>query len=202
MDLDLQVVRLDPSAPLPTYAHPGDAGMDLAANEALTLAPLARAAVATGLAIAVPEGWVGLVHPRSGLALREGLTVANAPGTIDAGYRGELKVILVNLGTEPVSIVPGDRIAQLVLQRVGHATVVEVDSLDDTTRGAGGFGSTGVSTPDLPGRQRPVGAGSGCGGRVPVPPPRALLCGLRVWGRGVTVRTRRAPGKAVRPRPA
>ncbi len=147
MDLDLAVVRLDPTAALPSYAHPGDAGLDLAANEAVTLAPRARAAVSTGLAVAIPEGWVGLVHPRSGLALRQGLTVANAPGTIDAGYRGELKVILVNLGEERVSIAPGDRIAQLVLQRVGHATVVEVDRLDDTTRGRGGFGSTGVTTP-------------------------------------------------------
>lgn len=144
MDLDLPVVRLDPAAVLPTYAHPGDAGLDLAANESLTLAPRDRAAVATGIAVAVPEGWVGLVHPRSGLALRAGLTVANAPGTIDAGYRGELKVILVNLGDEPVDISPGDRIAQLVLQRVGQARVVEVDRLEDTVRGAGGFGSTGV----------------------------------------------------------
>ncbi|MBW3619012.1 MAG: dUTP diphosphatase [Actinobacteria bacterium] len=147
MDLDLPVVRLDPDAVLPTYAHAGDAGLDLAANEDLTLPPRGRAAVATGLAVAVPDGWVGLVHPRSGLALRQGLTVANAPGTIDAGYRGEVKVILVNLGDEEVVITRGDRIAQLVLQQVGHARVVEVESLDDTTRGAGGFGSTGVARP-------------------------------------------------------
>ena len=100
--------------------------------------------MATGLAMAIPDGWVGLVHPRSGLALRHGLTVANAPGTIDAGYRGEVKVILVNLGAEPVTISVGERIAQLVLQEVGRAVVEEVDALDDTTRGAGGFGSTGT----------------------------------------------------------
>lgn len=145
MELDLPVVRLDPDAALPGYAHAGDAGLDLSSNEEVVLPPGGRAAVATGLAVAVPEGWVGLVHPRSGLALRRGLTVANAPGTIDAGYRGELKVILVNLGDEEVAISRGDRIAQLVLQRVGHATVVEVEALDDTGRGAGGFGSTGVS---------------------------------------------------------
>ncbi|MBW3659640.1 MAG: dUTP diphosphatase [Actinobacteria bacterium] len=145
MDLDLPVVRLDPEAVLPSYAHAGDAGLDLSANEDVTLPPGGRAAVATGLAVSVPDGWVGLVHPRSGLALRQGLTVANAPGTIDAGYRGEVKVILVNLGDEDVAIVRGDRIAQLVLQEVGRARVVEVDTLDDTARGAGGFGSTGVS---------------------------------------------------------
>jgi dUTP pyrophosphatase len=142
--LELPVRRLVPDVPLPSYAHPGDAGLDLASNEDVTLAPGERYAVATGLAIAVPEGWVGLVHPRSGLALRQGLTVANAPGTIDAGYRGELKVILVNLGSEPVEIRRGDRIAQLLLQEVGHALVVEVADLDETGRGAGGFGSTGM----------------------------------------------------------
>src|SRR5690606_10523157 len=112
--------------------------------EAIELAPGQRHAVATGWAMAIPDGWVGLVHPRSGLALRQGLTVANAPGTIDAGYRGEVKVILVNLGSEPVAIAPGDRVAQLVLQQVGRAEVVEVDALDATGRGAGGFGSTGT----------------------------------------------------------
>lgn len=140
----LRVKRLDPGVPLPSYVHDGDAGLDLCAAEDVVLAPMQRAAVATGLAIAVPSGWVGLVHPRSGLALRHGLTVANAPGTIDAGYRGELKVILVNLGEATVTIARGDRVAQLVLQEVGAAEVVEVDDLDDTTRGHGGFGSTGV----------------------------------------------------------
>lgn len=140
----LQVQRLDPEVPLPSVAHAFDAGLDLAAAAPCTLPPGGRAAVGTGLAIAVPPGWVGLVHPRSGLALRHGLTVANAPGTIDAGYRGELKVLLVNLGDEPVELARGDRIAQLVLQQVGVVEVVEVDALDDTPRGAGGFGSSGV----------------------------------------------------------
>ncbi len=142
---ELRVRLLDPQATLPTYAHPGDAGMDLRANEAVTIAPRGRHPVRTGIAIAVPEGWVGLVHPRSGLALRQGLTVVNAPGTIDAGYRGEVMVALVNLGDADVEIAVGDRVAQLLLQQVGHATIVEVEDLDDTARGTGGFGSTGVS---------------------------------------------------------
>ncbi len=142
-DLDLRIQRLHPDAVLPGYAHPGDAGLDLVSVEDVTLQPGQRHAVATGWAMAIPDGWVGLVHPRSGLALRAGLTVANAPGTIDAGYRGEVKVILVNLGDEPVSIAAGDRVAQLLLQEVGHATVEEVDDLDETARGDGGFGSTG-----------------------------------------------------------
>lgn len=139
----LRVRRVHPDAALPAYAHPGDAGLDLSSTEAVTLAPGGRAAVPTGLAIAVPEGWVGLVHPRSGLARRHGVTVANAPGTVDAGYRGEVLVLLVNLGQEEVSLAAGERVAQLLLQRVGHAQVVEVDDLEDTTRGSGGFGSTG-----------------------------------------------------------
>lgn len=143
MEVSLRVKRLDPDVPLPSYAHPGDAGLDLAAAEAVTFEPGQRGAVGTGLAVAVPPGWVGLVHPRSGLALHSGLTVVNAPGTIDAGYRGEVKVLLVNLGDAPVVVERGERIAQLLLQRVGQATVVEVDDLDDTERGAGGFGSTG-----------------------------------------------------------
>jgi dUTP pyrophosphatase len=144
-DLHLPVRVLDPAAVVPSYAHPGDAGLDLTGIEDVTLAPGERAAVRTGIAVAVPTGWVGLVHPRSGNALRHGLTVVNAPGTIDAGYRGEVKVLLVNLGTEPVTLAAGDRIAQLVLQRVGHAVVDVVDDLDDTARGAGGFGSTGLA---------------------------------------------------------
>ena len=142
--LTLPVTRLHPDAVVPAYAHDGDAGLDLVSVEAATLGPGERCAVATGWALAIPDGWVGLVHPRSGLALRQGLTVANAPGTIDAGYRGEVKVILVNLGTEPVDLHAGDRVAQLVLQEVGWAQVVEVDDLDRTVRGAGGFGSTGL----------------------------------------------------------
>lgn len=144
-ELALRVRRLDPSVPLPSYAHPGDAGLDLCAAESREFAPGERAAVSTGLAVAIPDGWVGLVHPRSGLALRRGLTVLNAPGTIDSGYRGELKVLLVNLGTEPVLIERGDRVAQLLVQRVARVVVVESDALDDTTRGAGGFGSTGIA---------------------------------------------------------
>lgn len=145
MHVQLQVRRLRPDVPLPRYAQAHDAGMDLASAEDLVLQPGSRSAVSTGLAIAIPRGWVGLIHPRSGLALRSGVTVANAPGTIDAGYRGELKVILVNLGGEPVEIARGDRIAQLLLQEVGEAEIVEVDELDETARGEGGFGSTGRS---------------------------------------------------------
>lgn len=140
---ELPVQRLHPDAVLPSYAHPGDAGLDLTSVEEVVLAPGERAAVATGLAMAVPDGWVGLVHPRSGLARRHGITVANAPGTIDAGYRGEVLVLLVNLGPDEVRLAAGERVAQLVLQRVGSAAVAEVASLDDTTRGRGGFGSTG-----------------------------------------------------------
>lgn len=146
----LRVVRLDPAATLPRYARDGDAGMDLASLAAVELAPGERAGVRTGLAVAVPPGWVGLVHPRSGLALRRGLTVINTPGTIDSGYRGELVVPMVNLGEDVVAIAPGDRVAQLVLQRVGAAEVLEVAAFDDpqldgTERGTGGFGSTGLT---------------------------------------------------------
>lgn len=142
-ELVLRVKRLDPSVPLPDYAHLGDAGLDLVAAETVVLGPGERAAVPTGLAVAVPDGWVGLVHPRSGLALRRGVTVLNAPGTVDAGYRGELKVLLVNLGEEAVELARGERIAQLVVQAVGRARVVEADVLDATVRGERGFGSTG-----------------------------------------------------------
>ena len=141
---ELPVRRLHPDAVVPAYAHDGDAGLDLVAVEPVELAPGRREAVPTGWAMAIPDGWVGLVHPRSGLALRQGLTVANAPGTIDAGYRGEVKVLLVNLGGEPVHVEAGQRVAQLLLQRVGAARVVEVDELDETGRGEGGFGSTGT----------------------------------------------------------
>lgn len=140
----LALQRLHADAVVPSYAHEGDAGMDLVSVEFVAIPPGGRHAVATGWAMAIPDGWVGLVHPRSGLALRRGLTVANAPGTIDAGYRGEVKVLLVNLGDEHVKIEAGDRVAQLVLQRVGHADVEEVETLPGTARGAGGFGSTGT----------------------------------------------------------
>ncbi|MES2042833.1 MAG: dUTP diphosphatase [Pseudomonadota bacterium] len=127
----------------PAYATEGAAGMDVVAAEELVLAPGARAAVATGFAIAIPAGYEVQVRPRSGLALKHGVTCLNTPGTIDSDYRGEVKVILANLGSEPFSIARGDRIAQLVPAAVQRATLAEVDSLDDTTRGAGGFGSTG-----------------------------------------------------------
>lgn len=142
--VDVLVVRLDPELPLPQYAHPGDAGLDLCSATDLDVAPHARVLAPTGLAIALPDGWAAFVHPRSGLAVREGLTVANAPGTVDAGYRGEIKVALVNLDAHTtVSVRRGDRIAQLVVQRVGHATLHEVDRLPGSSRGDGGFGSTG-----------------------------------------------------------
>lgn len=130
--------------PLPAYATTGAAGMDVVAAEALTLAPAARHAVATGFAMAIPEGYEVQVRPRSGLALKHGITCLNSPGTIDSDYRGEVKIILANLGDLPFAIARGDRIAQLVPATVQRATLNEVDSLDETTRGIGGFGSTGV----------------------------------------------------------
>ena len=130
--------------PLPAYATPGAAGMDVVAAEALILAPGARHAVATGFAMAIPEGYEVQVRPRSGLALKHGITCLNTPGTIDSDYRGEVKIILANLGSEPFEIKRGDRIAQLVPAAVQRAALLEVSSLDDTTRGTGGFGSTGV----------------------------------------------------------
>jgi dUTP pyrophosphatase len=130
--------------PFPAYATPGAAGMDVVAAEALTLAPGARHAVATGFAMAIPEGYEVQVRPRSGLALKHGVTCLNTPGTIDSDYRGEVKVILANLGSEPFAIARGDRIAQLVPAPVQRAVLTEVESLDETQRGAGGFGSTGT----------------------------------------------------------
>jgi dUTP pyrophosphatase len=143
VSVTVRVMRLDRTVPLPSRAHPGDAGLDLHATEDVELAPGERRAIATGLAFAIPDGHAGFVHPRSGLALRDGVTVVNAPGTIDAGYRGEVRVLLVNLGAQVARIARGDRIAQLVVQRVEDVTLVEVDDLDDTARGGGGFGSTG-----------------------------------------------------------
>lgn len=131
------------SLPLPAYATPGAAGMDVVAAEDITLAPGARHAVATGFSLAIPEGYEIQVRPRSGLALKHGITVPNTPGTIDSDYRGELKVILINHGAEPFPIHRGDRIAQLVLAPVTLAAWQEVAELDETARGAGGFGSTG-----------------------------------------------------------
>ena len=140
----IAVQRLHADAVLPAYAHPGDAGADLCAVEPVTLAPGQRAAVPTGLAVAIPDGFAGFVHPRSGLALKHGVTVVNAPGTIDAGYRGEVKVLVVNLDPEQtVTLHAGDRIAQLVVQEVASARFDEADELPASARGAGGFGSTG-----------------------------------------------------------
>ena len=142
--MKLEVSRLDDSIPLPTYARAGDAGLDLIARDALRLAPGERGAVGTGLAVAIPPGYAGFVHPRSGRALKEGLGVANAPGLIDSGYRGEIKVILVNLDPEKaIEIQRGDKIAQLVVQAVESADLVDVEELSPSERGAGGFGSTG-----------------------------------------------------------
>jgi len=144
--LPVAVLRLDRGLPLPAYAHPGDAGADLMTTVDLTLAPGERALVPTGISIALPEGYVALVHPRSGLAARHGISIVNAPGTIDAGYRGEIKVLLVNHDqTQPVELRRGDRIAQLVFQRVERAILTEVDALPESVRGIGGYGSTGGS---------------------------------------------------------
>jgi len=137
------VRRVDAALPLPAYAREDDAGLDLHAAEGVTLAPGARALVPTGLALAIPPGFAGLVLPRSGLALRHGVTLLNTPGLIDAGYRGEVKVLLVNLGEAPVTLNRGDRIAQLVVQRVEHVTLAPVAELPPSARGTGGFGSTG-----------------------------------------------------------
>jgi dUTP pyrophosphatase len=139
------VKRLDPAVPLPRYARSSDAGLDLHAAERVVIAAGARALVATGLAVAIPPGFAGFVLPRSGLALRDGVTVLNAPGLIDAGYRGEVKVLLVNHDpSATVTLERGERIAQLVVQAVAAVELVEVDELAPTERGAGGFGSTGA----------------------------------------------------------
>lgn len=136
--------RLDPSLPVPSYARPGDAGADLVTAVDITLAPGERATVPTGVALALPPGWAGFVHPRSGLAARQGLTVVNAPGTVDSGYRGEIKVILLNTDVAaPVVLRRGDRIAQLVVQPVAQVRFTEVDALPASDRGAGGLGSSG-----------------------------------------------------------
>ena len=144
--LPVAVLRLDRDLPLPAYAHPGDAGADLRTTVDVTLAPGERALVPTGISIAFPEGYVALVHPRSGLAARHGLSLVNTPGTIDAGYRGEIKVLLINHDlTEPVELKRGDRVAQLIFQRVEQAVLTEVDALPESVRGIGGYGSTGGS---------------------------------------------------------
>ena len=144
--LDLQLMRLPngEGLPVPAYATAHAAGMDVVSAEEITLNPGDRHPVATGFALAIPEGYEIQVRPRSGLALKHGITLPNAPGTIDADYRGELKVLLINHGADPFPIKRGDRIAQLVVAPVQLASFVEVDMLDDTVRGMGGFGSTGV----------------------------------------------------------
>jgi dUTP pyrophosphatase len=144
--IEIRIKRLNHGAglPLPSYATAGAAGMDVCAAENLTLKVGKRHAVATGFAFAIPDGFEVQVRPRSGLALKHGITCLNTPGTIDSDYRGEVKVILANLGDEDFAIARGDRIAQLVVAPVTQGTMIEVEALDDTARGAGGFGSTGV----------------------------------------------------------
>lgn len=142
--MDILVQRLDPSAQLPSRAHPGDAGFDVRALGQWHLEPGERTAIPTGISIAIPRGYVGLVHPRSGLALKHGVTVVNAPGTIDAAFRGEVKVILINHGTQRFDIENGDRIAQLVFVALAPSNMSEVDALPGTHRGSDGFGSSGL----------------------------------------------------------
>jgi dUTP pyrophosphatase len=142
--VEILIQRLDPGLPLPARAHPGDAGTDLFAAEEVELAPGQRALVPTGIAIALPDGYAGFVHPRSGLAARHGVTIVNAPGTVDAGYRGEIRVTLLNTDPDrPVRFQRGDRIAQLIIQRVAYPVFHEVATLPGSARGDSGFGSTG-----------------------------------------------------------
>ncbi|MBC7253039.1 MAG: dUTP diphosphatase [Actinobacteria bacterium] len=140
----LRIRRLRPDAELPSYAHPGDAGLDIRSAEEVILQPGERRLIGTGLAMALPEGYAAFLQPRSGLAARHGISIVNTPGLIDCHYRGEVKVVLVNLGQEPFQVKKGDRIAQMVIQRVERAEVLEVEELEDTARGEGGFGSTGI----------------------------------------------------------
>lgn len=142
--IDVLITRLDPDVPIPAYGHPGDAGADLVTTMGVTLAPGERALLPTGIALALPDGYAAFVHPRSGLAARFGVSLVNAPGTVDAGYRGEIKVSVINLDPHtPVVFHRGDRIAQLVIQEVVRARFHEVRTLPGSHRGAGGFGSTG-----------------------------------------------------------
>ena len=140
----IEFTRLRENADAPRYARLGDAGADITTTDTFVLEPGEQIVVGTGVALAVPDGFAAFVHPRSGLAARYGISVTNAPGTIDSGYRGEIKAILINHGDEAVEFRPGDRIAQLVIQRYEHVQWVEVDSLDETERGVNGFGSTGM----------------------------------------------------------
>ena len=144
MAVEVLIQRIDDTVPLPAYAHPGDAGADLCSTVDVHLEPGERVLVPTGVAVALPPGYVGLVHPRSGLAARFGVSIVNAPGTVDAGYRGEISVLLINHDPkEPIDIKRGDRIAQLIVQKVEHAAFIEAGELPDSSRGSGGFGSTG-----------------------------------------------------------
>ncbi|MEU7852831.1 dUTP diphosphatase [Nonomuraea sp. NPDC049141] len=143
-DVQVLIQRLDDGLPVPSYAHPGDAGADLYAAEDVELLPGQRAVVGTGLAIALPDGYAAFVHPRSGLAAKYGVTLVNAPGTVDAGYRGEIRVTVINTDAkEPFRLSRGDRVAQLVIKRVERAAFTEVELLPGSARGTGGFGSTG-----------------------------------------------------------
>jgi len=145
MTAEIRIKMLDKELPVPRYAHPGDAGLDLPSRTDMVLEPGQRAMVPTGIAVAIPPGFGGLVLPRSGLAARHGIALVNSPGLIDSGYRGEVTVIMINTDkTEPFRIRKGDRIAQLLIQRVEEVKLTEVQDLDDTSRGEGGFGSTGV----------------------------------------------------------
>jgi dUTP pyrophosphatase len=151
--VEILVTRLDDGVPLPTYAHPGDAGADLVTTADFTLGPGERAMVGTGIAVALPDGYAAFVHPRSGLAHRLGVSIVNTPGTVDAGYRGEITVVLVNHDLrDTVVFRRGDRIAQLVVQRVEQARFEEVPQLPSSARGTGGYGSTGLATSDGDGR--------------------------------------------------
>jgi len=153
--VEISIRRLDPELPVPSYAHAGDAGADLCSAVDLTLQPGERALVPTGIAMALPEGYVALVHPRSGLAARHGISIVNTPGTIDAGYRGEVQVCLVNTDRhEPFTVSRGDRIAQLVIQRFESASFVEADDLPESARGVGGYGSTGGFSTQVPDQVR------------------------------------------------
>lgn len=144
--VQVSIKRLDKSVELPSYAYSGDAGLDIRANETVDIPPHERVLISTGLAIALPDGYAGFMQPRSGMALKRGLSIANTPGLIDAHYRGELKVIAVNLDPhETIHIERGERIAQLVIQEVPVVQLIEVDELDETDRGTGGFGSSGAA---------------------------------------------------------
>ena len=147
MSVKVLITRLDPSVPLPAYAKPGDAGADLVTRIDVTIKPGERVLVPTGISLALPKGYVALVHPRSGLAIKHGISLVNTPGTVDAAYRGEVACILINHDlTNEVSFKKGDRIAQLVIQKVEEAVFIEVEELPGSDRGAGGFGSTGKSS--------------------------------------------------------